>query len=310
MTDQAPTKLSRRSFLAAAAVATGHVVLRPAALLAAGEKLPELSFLVVSDTHLGYRDQSHAAEQWEKTAAELAKAPGELVLHLGDVVDGGREAQYPVYLETRKTIGKPVHEIPGNHDPQPLFEKHVRRPVEKVVECRWLRFLLLNDSRTDSHDGFLTEEQLGWMETQLREAERDDAFAALCLHVPVHTNRHPDRGWYVKPENGQRELYEIVRRHRDRLLCLMHGHFHNGVRGWEDHSPVHEIVFPSALYNRDRRLVAQNAPGYNLSEFRPGYTQVTIADGQMRLRYQPVGAAEPAKKSCRLPQLDRGSMAE
>jgi hypothetical protein len=51
--------------------------------------------------------------QWKKMAAEIAKAEGDLVLHLGDVVDGGREAQYPIYLETRKRIGKPVHEIPG-----------------------------------------------------------------------------------------------------------------------------------------------------------------------------------------------------
>lgn len=44
---------------------------------------------------------------------------------VGDVVDGGREAQYAVYQETRRTIREPVYEIPGNHDPQELFEKHI-----------------------------------------------------------------------------------------------------------------------------------------------------------------------------------------
>jgi 3',5'-cyclic AMP phosphodiesterase CpdA len=265
--------------------------------------LPKLSLVVVSDTHLGYHDKEHAARQWEQTASEIGQTPAELVLHLGDVVDGGREAQYPIYLKTRETIGKPVHEIPGNHDPQPLFEKHIRQPVDTVVEHKWLRFLLLNNARTDSHDGFLSDTQLVWIEAKCDEAEKEQKYVALCMHVPAHTNRHPDRGWYVKPENGQEELYEIITRHQDHVLCLMHGHFHNGVRGWDDHAPVHEVVFPSALYNRDRRLEEQNAPGYNLPEFRPGYTLVTIDGGVMQLLYQPVGVADTAEKTCRLTQL-------
>ena len=109
------------------------------------------------------------------------------VLHLGDVVDGGREAQYPVYLKIREKIGKPVHEIPGNHDPQPLFEKYLRKTVETVVEQGWLRFLLLNNSRTDSHDGFLSETQLAWIESKCREARQDDKYVACCMHVPAHS---------------------------------------------------------------------------------------------------------------------------
>jgi predicted phosphodiesterase len=269
------------------------------------QKLAKLSLAIVSDTHLGYQDKEQAAKQWEATATEIGNSPAALVLHLGDVVDGGREAQYPIYLKTREKIGKPVHEIPGNHDPEPLFEKYLRKPVDTVFEHAWLRFLLLNNSRTDSHDGFLSDAQLAWIETHCREAKQDQKYVALCMHVPAHTNRHPDRAWHIKPEDGQKELYEIITRHQDCLLCLMHGHFHNGVRGWDDHAPVHEIVFPSALYNQDRRLEEQKAPGYNLPEFRPGYTLVTINEGMMQLQYQPVGVVESREKTYRLNQLDQ-----
>ncbi|MEZ5431211.1 MAG: metallophosphoesterase [Verrucomicrobiales bacterium] len=51
---------------------------------------------------------------------------GAFVLHLGDVVDGGREEQYPRYLAGRKAITKTVLEIPGNHDPADLFQRHLR----------------------------------------------------------------------------------------------------------------------------------------------------------------------------------------
>jgi calcineurin-like phosphoesterase family protein len=290
----------RRTFLISAAAGLGTVVLWPECLRAAGRALPELSFIVVSDTHLGYRDQESAAKQWSITAAEIADAKGDFVLHLGDVVDGGREAQYPVYLETRKVIGKPVHEIPGNHDPQELFEKYIRKPVTMSFDHQWLRVLLLNNAHTDSHDGFISPEQIQWIDDQCSDAARKELMVVVCLHVPVHMNQHPDRGWYVKPDQGQTEFYKTIDRHRDRVLALMHGHFHNGVRGWDDRAPVHEIAFPSALYNQDRNLQQQQAPGYNLPEFRPGFTLVTVSSSGMTLRYKPVGVSETAEK-----RLDR-----
>jgi hypothetical protein len=300
------SKLTRRTALSALAAGTGTLAFAPQCLAASSRKLPTVSFIVVSDTHLGHHDQDHAARQWAETAAEIAKSEAELVLHLGDVVDGGREAQYPVYLKTKKSIGKPVHEIPGNHDPEPLFEKHIRQAVSTAVDHKWLRFLLINNSRTDSHDGFVSDEQIEWIDRRCAEAARLDRFVILCMHVPAHKNLHPDRGWYVKPGEGQMDLYQTIERHRDRVLALFHGHFHNGLRGWSDHGSLHEICFPSALYNRDRKLEAQQAPGYNLDEFRAGYTVVTMKDGIMRLEYKPLGAEAKAAKALKaLPAVEK-----
>ena len=106
----------------------------------------------------------------------------------------------------------------------------------------------------------------------------------------MHHNLHPDRGWYVKPGNGQAEFYEIVKKHESRMLASFHGHFHNGLRGWSDHAPLHEVCFPSALYNQDRKLEAQQAPGFNPPEFHPGFTLVRIENGVMQMRFQAVGA--------------------
>ena len=113
---------TRRSFLASATTGAASLAIPLSNSLAAKRKLSAVSFAVVSDTHLGHRDRPAAAGQWAKTAAEIAKTSSEFVLHLGDIVDRGREPQYKIYLETRKTIGKSVYEIPGNHDPQGEFE--------------------------------------------------------------------------------------------------------------------------------------------------------------------------------------------
>lgn len=293
---------TRRLFLQAITVGAGSFTLVPKCLLSSEKDLAPLTFIVVTDTHLGYRDNENAAKQWEQTAKEISQAKGNLVLHLGDIVDGRRESQYVPYLNTRDTIGKTIHEIPGNHDPADLFQKYIRKSIDVAVDHQWLKFLLLNNTDVDSHDGFLTKEQFQWLDQQCAVAAKSDMFVAICMHVPAHTNLHPDRGWYVKPENGQKELYALIDSHKDRLLCLLHGHFHNGIRGWND-SPVHEICFPSALYNQNRRLEEQKAAGYNPAEFRPGFTQVSIEDGVMRLQYQPVGEESSVTHDCKLPQL-------
>lgn len=293
-------ELTRRSFANLLAVGGLTYSLPLAHRCAAAAPRKPIELAIISDTHLGYRDQETARKQWETTARELAKCPGEHVIHLGDVVDGGRESQYAIYKEIRDTVRKPVHEIPGNHDPAELFAKHIRPQIDSVVELDWLRLLLVNNARPESHDGFLTSQQLEWIDARCGEAARDGRSVIVCMHVPAHKNLHPDRGWYVKPTEGQTALYSLLERRRSAVLALFHGHFHNGVRGWDDHKPVHEICFPSALYNQDRKLREQNAPGYNLAEFRPGYTQVRATDEQIELAYQPlVGTpTDAARHTC------------
>lgn len=65
-------RITRRDGLAAlVAGITGAANLR---LCAATRELAEQKFIVISDTHLGYRDQEVAANQWSKMATELAAA--------------------------------------------------------------------------------------------------------------------------------------------------------------------------------------------------------------------------------------------
>lgn len=289
-------RLTRRQ---AMAVASSGLITWPAGVISA-EAIPFFDFLIVSDTHLGRKDNKAAERQWQKTAPELDQASGDFVLHLGDVVDGGREKQYPIYKEVRKGIRKPVYEIPGNHDPLNGFARHLRKAIDFAFDHKGIRFILCNNSRRTSHNGFLKEEQLKWIAEQLQGAAKKNLFAILCMHVPAHGNRHPDRGWYIKPEDGQTRLYALLKKHKDRALALFHGHFHNGIRGWDDHHGIQEILCPSALYNLDRGLTAKKAPGYNLNEFRPGFVQVQISPKGMRLRYKPVGAKPKAEKQCQI----------
>jgi predicted phosphodiesterase len=114
-------------------VGLASAVLWPTCLQASAAEREELAFTIVTDTHLGYHDKDSAAKLWQETATEINLSPGKLMLHLGDIVDAGREEQYPIYLKNRELIKKSVHEIGGNHDPEELFRKYFRSSNTQVT---------------------------------------------------------------------------------------------------------------------------------------------------------------------------------
>ncbi len=262
--------------------------------LSAADDLAEFSFVIVSDTHLGRQDKPTAERQWRQAIAEINAAPGDFVLHLGDVVDAGRPAQYPIYVDSRKELRKPIHEVPGNHDPHDLFTQYIRAPIDASFDHAGVRFLLMGNSHVDSHLGFISPRQLEWLEKECLAAAQNDLRIVLACHVPIHQNLNPDRGWYVKPEDGQTAFYKLLDRFSERFMACFHGHFHNGIRGWRDHAQVVETLCPSVYYNQDRNLAVaireQKASGFFVDELRPGYVLVTLGRGKLTLRYKPLGA--------------------
>lgn len=87
------------------------------------------------------------------------------------------------------------------------------------------RFVLFNNTHCDAHNGFITTEQNAWVAAQCKEAAELHVKIVIYCHVPIHINRHPDRGWYVDPADQQQAFYETQKRHPDRILACLHGHF-------------------------------------------------------------------------------------
>ena len=252
------------------------------------------SFVIVSDTHLGRNDSATPEQQWQQGIAEINRGPGDFVLHLGDVVDKARALQYPRYVATRAELTKPIHEIPGNHDSTELFKQHVSDRIDRSFDHNGVRFVLFGNARSSSHDGFITTQQLEWLAKECAQAALQNLKIVFCCHVPIHSNRHPDRGWYVKPDNGQTEFYDLVGKHTGRVLLCLHGHFHNGIRGWRDHHAVVEVLCPSLCYNQNRNMTEHLrsgvASGFFVPELRTGYTIATLGNGRLVLQYKPLGS--------------------
>ncbi len=255
---------------------------------AAEEASPLLTFAVVSDTHLGKGGEG-PAKGMEQVVHEINASPAELTLFLGDLVDTGakNEPLYAEWLKLAKGLKKPFYAIPGNHDPVELFKKYVRPETDYVVDVRGFRFVLFDDAEPASHDGVVTPEQRKWLAAQVDDAAAKGLRVFLCAHVAAHPNAHPDVGWWVR--KGQKELKELLMAQGGgTIIAFLSGHFHCGLRGWSDRGGVHEVVFPSALWNGNRKL--ESAPGFTANEHRKGYAIVEVYPKELRLHYKPLGA--------------------
>lgn len=279
-------RLRRRTFLSCLAAACP--VTRALSLAAEEAAKPLLEFAVVSDTHLGKGGEG-PAKGMAAIVEEINASDAELTLFLGDLVDTGakNEPLYAEWLKLAKRLKRPFYAIPGNHDPAEFFKKYVRPDTDYAVDVRGFRFVLFNDTETGSHDGLVTPGQLKWIGEQVADAAAKGLRVILCAHITAHPNKHPDVGWWVR--KGEKELDELLKAKGGKpIIAFLSGHFHYGLRGWRDRGGVHEIVFPSALWNGARKLEA--APGFVLKESRKGYAFVEVRSKELRVRYKPVGA--------------------
>jgi hypothetical protein len=166
-----------------------------------------------------------------------------------------------------------------------------------VLEFKNYRFLTFADAEVNpGHLGVVTPEQIKWLESQLTEAKKKDQRVVLVAHVIYHENKNPDVGWYIK--TGRAEFGKLLQANKQ-IVAFFAGHFHCGMRGWDDtYHGIHEIILPCLSYNRDRML--DKAPGFAIKEIRPAWVQVDVYDRRLVLKYKPVGAEIAAEKELML----------
>jgi len=289
---------TRRQFLAASG----------AALILAGRRAlgeePELSLALVSDTHLGRQGSPSYAKWMQQVVEEINASPAEMTLFLGDLVDSGakNEPLYAEWTKIAKGLKKPFYPVPGNHDPDDFFKKHVRPETDYVADHKGHRFVFFQDTRTDSHLGTITPEQLRWITEQVDAAAAKKLRVILCAHITSHKNLHPDVGWWVR--TGGEEFRKMLEARSHAVVACFSGHFHCGVRGWSDLAGIPEVVVPSTAWNGNRGL--DKAPGFAMEEFRRGYVLADLWPDRLRLRYKPIGAEPSAELTLRLPSGKKG----
>ena len=217
--------------------------------------------------------------------ASLARgrAPLDLAPDTGDVADHGLPGQYE-QARSLLTGPWPVLICPGNHDERAAFRRvlpggEADLPINQVHRMPGAVFALCDATIPANDDGYLADETLAWLDTELGADPATPAFVVLH-HQPVllHTVTSD-----VIRLSGEDRLAAVIGRH-PLVVAVLCGHAHSAAATTFAGRPLlvaPGVVSTSALpwEERDRAdLTAPPAVAYH----------VLGDDGRLITHYRPV----------------------
>lgn len=194
--------------------------------------------------------------------AALDPSP-QAVLVTGDLVDGGLDAEYGVFLSLiRRHLKLPVYVIPGNHDCRESLRRVLHglpglaggsRFIQYVVEDLPIRLVMLDTLVAGHNHGELCAERLDFLERSLAAAP--DRPTMIAMHHPPFVSGIS----FMDRDNlrNAADFAAIVGRHRqvERIVC---GHVHRAVTGQVAQVPA--VIAPAACHHVALSLTP-GAPG-------------------------------------------------
>ena len=240
-------------------------------------------FAQLSDTHLD--GGQPRAGRLRAVMASLAggRAPLDAVLVTGDVADHGLPGEYE---QARSLLAGPwpVLICPGNHDERAAFRRVLLGgegdlPINQVHRMPGAVFALCDSTIPGQDDGYLADDTLAWLDTELGADPATPAFVVLHHQpVPLHTESSD-----VIRLSGEDRLAAVIGRH-PQVVAVLCGHAHSAAATTFAGRPLlvaPGVVSTSALpwEERDRAdLTAPPAVAYH----------VLGGDGRLITHYRPV----------------------
>lgn len=180
------------------------------------------SFAVCGDSRDG--------EAIYRRVLEAVQSDGSAFLvHLGDIVSGGREGEWLAWRELMADFTLPFFPVPGNHDsPDGLLDEYLRysgAPAQRYsFDAGPVHLIML-----DSYSGALFDSTLQWLEEDL--ASTDQPIKMLFFHHPPFD---PD-GTYHILQMGNEAVMKLAEKHGVQYVFTAHIHAYveaerNGVR--------------------------------------------------------------------------------
>lgn len=190
-----------------------------------------LKFIVMSDLHLVPEGELSLTLD---TGARLERAvetviarygDADFCILAGDLADLG-EAE--AYRRLKAIIGRlpiPVHITLGNHDDRPAFLTvfgpefaNGTGKVDKVIDHKGYRVILLDSSEPGRVDGVLEPAQIDWLEARLGEAADRPVIVVLhhnanALHIESDDIRILDEGPFLDALKTHNDIRQVIAGH-------------------------------------------------------------------------------------------------
>lgn len=211
----------------------------------------------------------------------LAKEAADLALITGDLTHEGDERAYRLLQEQLSRLPMPYFWLPGNHDhlaPMASTAKHEQQNAKQIVAQNWL-ILLLDSHVEDEVGGLITQSELTWLATTLRE--HADKYIAIFTHHPLV----PVGCEWLDPQriaNAEQLLTLFDSTPNVRFVC--NGHVHQEFAQQRQHYQL--LSTPSTCIQ-----FKQNSADYAEDDFPPGYRRFILqADGSFETAVMRVGS--------------------
>jgi len=204
------------------------------AALASETKAQGLSFVQISDTHIGFSKPANPdpLASLRQTIARIRALPRQpdFILHTGDVTHLATPAQFDTAQQMLSDIGLPIFAVPGEHDmvdgvdPRAFnarFGKDVRGDGWFSFDASGVHFVgLVNSAMLGaSGQGTLGRAQLDWLKADLAGLSASTP-VVLLSHFPLWP-LYPDWGWGTA---DAAEAFALLRRFGS--VTSLNGHIH------------------------------------------------------------------------------------
>lgn len=243
-----------------------------------------LKIVVLSDLHIVREGEAtHTLDTAERLARGVAAinarhADADFCVLAGDLADLGEAEAYVRLQSILSELTVPCHITLGNHDNRPVFLEVFGKDyeaetgcIDKVIDHKGYRTILLDSSEPGIHPGVLTDAQYDWLEERLLEAADKPVIVILHHHAnPLFTR--VDR---IILRDGAR-LANLLAKHGD-IRQVIAGHVHyNSTALWRG--------IPFTTLSGNHYNVTVNLDGGTFEELDgPAQMAVILADADQTL---------------------------
>jgi len=307
LTNDNPDGIDRRGFLKCMAwagtgvlwtVSGGVLASKTLAQIAkASEPLPatDLSFLQISDSHIGFSKEANKdVTETFKIALDRINAlptPPSFLIHTGDITQLSKPEEFDTFDEVLKSCRtKDVFFVPGEHDVLNNNGKLYRERYLKSVEAKgagWYSFNkngchfigLVNVLNLQAGGlGQLGDEQLEWLEADVKGLGSSTPIIVFA-HIPLWAV-YPQWGWGTS--DSERALSSLK---RFGSVTVLNGHIHQVLQKVEGNVAFHTAMstaFPQPAPGTAPSPGPMKVPAERLRSVL-GLTSVNFHQGQSSL---------------------------
>ncbi len=200
-------------------------------------------FAATGDPQLGFTSIKTDEARFAHATDQINRAGAELTLMLGDMVHFKTDFNaYETMQELVKRFDKPYHYVRGNHEIPELFMRYFYRDLHYSVVHKGVRFVIIDAE--GNHVG-MSDEQLGWIESKFKLAEKAGEEIVIALHVSPWQNNERGQGKYNQIGKGRERLRLMMRQYK--VLLSLSGHYHRALWHAEEEETHYLVLGGTAL---------------------------------------------------------------